>query len=209
MSNGSSEAVVDALSLGSIVPVAHDSSGIVTVNYLLTHPSDVESVVMLNSAFAELDTVLWPELVTLFAIPSLRALALAMAASPEQFGWLLTWQQQQFMNAMPEALKSRMATITGPLIADNFMVQPGSGAAFAQTAARFMEAQERNAARIADLKAIDVPVKLIWGEHDPYLTVALAEHRLSQLKRGSLTIVPAGHWLQIDEPELVAAAILS
>jgi len=37
----------------------------------------------------------------------------------------------------------------------------------------------------------------------------VAERRESQLKRSSLTVVPAGHWLQIDEPEQVAKAMLS
>jgi pimeloyl-ACP methyl ester carboxylesterase len=39
--------------------------------------------------------------------------------------------------------------------------------------------------------------------------VAVAERRQSQLKHASLTVVPAGHWLQVDEPEQVANAMLS
>jgi hypothetical protein len=31
----------------------------------------------------------------------------------------------------------------------------------------------------------------------------------SQLRHASLTLVAAGHWLQIDEPERVATALLS
>ena len=51
--------------------------------------------------------------------------------------------------------------------------------------------------------------KLIWGQFDPYISVAVAERRKAQLKQASLTVVPAGHWLQIDEPQQVAAAMLS
>jgi haloalkane dehalogenase len=206
---GDLEAVVESLGLGKIVPVAHDSSGIASLNYALAHPQGIDSVIMLNSAYAEDSTVLWPELVTLFATPSLRALAMAIAQSPEQFGWLLTWQQQKFFEALPEAQKPHFSAFLGPVIRDNFLVQPGSGPAFAQLAAQFFDAHIENAKRLPQLKALDIPVKLIWGKFDPYITVAVAERRMSQLKHPSLTVVPAGHWLQVDEPQQVAAAVLA
>jgi pimeloyl-ACP methyl ester carboxylesterase len=62
---------------------------------------------------------------------------------------------------------------------------------------------------VHELKALDVPVKLVWGQYDPYITVAVAERRHSQLKHASLTVVPAGHWLQVDQPAQVAKAMLS
>ncbi len=78
-----------------------------------------------------------------------------------------------------------------------------------QLAGQFFDAHIQNAKRLPELKALDVPVKLIWGQFDPYITVAVAERRKSQLKHASLTLVPAGHWLQIDEPQQVATAMLS
>jgi haloalkane dehalogenase len=78
-----------------------------------------------------------------------------------------------------------------------------------QLAAQFFDAHTQNAKRLPELKELDVPVKLIWGQFDPYITVAVAERRKAQLKRSSLTVVPAGHWLQIDEPQQVAVAMLS
>jgi len=206
---GDLEAVVENLGLGTIVPVAHDSSGIATINYALVHPHGVDSVIMLNSAYAEDDTVLWPELVTLFATQSLQALAMAIAQSPEQFGWLLKWQQQKFVAALPEGQRPHFSAFAGPLITDNFLVQPSSGPAFVQLAAQFFETLTQDAERLPQLKALDIPFKLIWGEFDPYISVAVAERRKSQLKHASLTLVPAGHWLQIDEPQRVAVAVLS
>jgi haloalkane dehalogenase len=206
---GDLEAVVEGLGLGKIVPVAHDSSGIASINYALAHPEGVDSVVMLNSAYTEDSTVLWPEMITLFATKSLGALAVAIAQSPEQFGWLLNWQKQKFRDALPEAQKPHFDTFLGPLISENFLAQPGSGPAFVQLAAQFFDAHTQNAKRLPELKALDVPVKLIWGQFDPYITVAVAERRKSQLKHSSLTVVPAGHWLQIDEPQQVATAMLS
>ena len=76
-------------------------------------------------------------------------------------------------------------------------------------AAQFFDELAQNAKRLAELKALDVPVKIIWGQFDPYITVAEAERRQTQLKHPTLTVVPAGHWLQVDEPEQVAKAMLS
>jgi len=206
---GDLEAVVEGLDLGKIVPVAHDSSGIASINYALAHPDGIDSVIMLNSAYAEDSTVLWPEMITLFATQSLHALAMAIAQSPEQFGWLLNWQKQKFLDALPEAQKPHFEAFLGPLISENFLAQPSSGPAFVQLAAQFFDAHIQNAKRLPELKGLDVPVKLIWGQFDPYITLAVAERRMSQLKHPSLTVVPAGHWLQIDEPRQVATAMLS
>jgi pimeloyl-ACP methyl ester carboxylesterase len=206
---GDLEAVVDGLGLDKIVPVAHDSSGMATLNYTLIHPSAVTSVIMLNSAYSEDSSVVWPELITLFATRSMLPLAMAMAQSPEQFGWLLQWQQKQFLDSLPEEQKSHFNTFIGPLISDNFIIQPSAGPAFVQLAAEFFDEHTRNAEHLTALKALDVPVKLIWGQYDPYITVAVAERRRSQLKNASLTVIPAGHWLQADEPALVAKAMLS
>jgi haloalkane dehalogenase len=173
------------------------------------HPEAVDSVIMLNSAYAEDPTVVWPEMVTLFATKSLGTLATAIAQSAEQFGWLLKWQQQKFYDALPEAQKPHFQAFLGPLIGQNFLAPPSSGPAFMQLAAQFFDALAQNAKRLPELKALDVPVKLIWGQFDPYITVAEAERRKSHLKHASLTIVPAGHWLQIDEPQQVASAMLS
>ena len=78
-----------------------------------------------------------------------------------------------------------------------------------QLAAEFFDEHARNAKHLTALKTLDIPVKLIWGRYDPYFPVAMAERRQSQLKYASLTVIPAGHWLQADEPAQVAKAMLS
>jgi haloalkane dehalogenase len=206
---GDLEAVVEGLRLGKIVPVAHDSSGMATLNYALTHPNGVESVIMLNSAYSEDTTVQWPEMITLFATRSMQPLAMAIAQSPEQFGWLLKWQQKQFLDSLPEVQKPHFNAFIGPLISDNFIAQPSAGPAFVQLAAQFFDEHARNAKHLPELGTLDIPVRLIWGKYDPYITVAVAERRQSQLKNASLAVIPAGHWLQADEPEQVAKEMLS
>jgi pimeloyl-ACP methyl ester carboxylesterase len=206
---GDLDAVVEVLGLDKIVPVAHDSSGPAAINFAIEHPERVDSVCMLNSVYADGPTVHWPELIELFATPSFKALTGAILQSPEQFGWLLNWQKQGFQDVLTESQKAHYEAFLYPLIADNFLKQPSSAPAFAQMTAQFFNEIARNTARLPELEALDIPVKLIWGETDPYLTVAMAEDRRSHLKHGSLHVLPGGHWLQVDIPEQVARVMLS
>jgi haloalkane dehalogenase len=206
---GDMEAVVDALGIDMLVPVVHDSSGPAGINFALAHPDRVASLCILNSGYDDAYPVLWPEMVELFADKKLNALSGAIAQSPEQFAWLLIWQQQGFRNAMPASLQGHFDTVTAPLIANNFTQTPSAGPAFVQLAANFFEELARNSARLPTLKSIDVPVKVIWGELDPYITSGVAKDRVSHFKHGSLELLPGGHWVQSDLPEQVAAIMLA
>jgi haloalkane dehalogenase len=206
---GDLEAVVEVLGLGKIVPVAHDSSGPAAVNFAIEHPERVDSLCMLNSAYGEDPAVQWPEMIELFANKRLAPLAGAIAQSPGQFAWILNWQKQQFLDALPDSQKAHFEEFLGELIADNFIKQPSSGPAFVQMTAQFFEELARNFERLPELKTLDIPVKLIWGEADPYFPLSMAEERRSHFKRASLHVVKAGHWLQSDQPEEVAGLLLS
>ena len=202
------EAVVAALRLERIVPVAHDSSGPAGINYALAHPDRVAFLAILNSAYDDAFPILWPELVELFATSAFTALAMAVAQSTEQFGWMLLWQQKQFRDALPDHLRAGFDTIMGPLIADTF-VKAGSGPAFAQLAAQFHEELARNSSRLPELGSLHVPVKVIWGEFDPYITTAVGQDRASHFANATFRPLAAGHWLQSDLPEDVARELLA
>jgi haloalkane dehalogenase len=206
---GDLEAVVEFLGLGKVVLVAHDSSGPAAVNFAIDHPEKVASLCILNSAYDDSALTVWPEMIVLFADPSLRALASAVAQSPAQFGWLLAWQAQKFGEPLPPAQRAHFAEFLAPLVADNFIKQPSSGPAFVQLAGQFYDELRRNSARLPLLAALDIPVKVIWGALDPYFSVALGEERASRFKNGSFHSLPAGHWLQSDLPERVAQELLS
>jgi haloalkane dehalogenase len=192
-----------------VVLVAHDSSGPAATNFAINRPEKVESLCILNSAYDDSVLNVWPEMVVLFADRSLKALASAVAASQAQFGWLLAWQAQRFGEALPPSQRSHFEEFIAPLVADNFIKQPSSGPAFMQMAADFYEELRRNSARLPLAAALDLPVKVIWGVHDPYLTAARGEERASRFKNGSFHPIPGGHWLQCDQPEQVAQELLS
>jgi haloalkane dehalogenase len=206
---GDLEAVVEFLGLGKVVLVAHDSSGPAAMNFAIDHPGKVASLCSLNSAYDDSALCVWPEMIVLFADPSLRALATAVAGSPAQFGWLLAWQAQKFSEPLPPAQRAHFSEFLAPLVADNFIKQPSSGPAFVQLAGQFYQELRRNSGRLPLLAALDIPVKVIWGALDPYLGVALGEERASRFKKSSFHSLPAGHWVQSDLPERVAQELLS
>lgn len=205
---GDLDAVVAGRGLDRIVPVAHDSSGPTAVNYTLAHPDRVAALAILNSAYDEPTEILWPEMVELFATKAFGALAMAVAGSPEQFGWVLQWQQKQFRDALPASLQDHFANVTGQLIADNF-IHAGSGTAFAHLASQFHAELGRNSKRLSELASLRMPVKVIWGEFDPYITTAIGRDRASHFANATFVSLPGGHWVQSDVPEDVARALLA
>lgn len=206
---GDLHAVVEALGLGMIVPVAHDSSGPAALNYAIDYPEHVKSVVVLNAVYSSSPTLKYPEFIELFATPSLRALTGAILQSPEQFAFILQFQRAQFQDSLSDEHKARYATFLGPIIDENFRRKPSSAPAFAQMTGELLAEATRNVARLAQLEKLDIPVQLIWGKRDPYLNVGVAEHIQSHLKKGSLDLLDAGHWVQIDAAADVARFMLA
>jgi haloalkane dehalogenase len=206
---GDLEAIVAALGLGKVVPVGHDAGGPAAINFAIEHPDLVESLCILNSFYGAAPGIRLPELIKIFATPSLKAFADALLQSPEQVAWLLGFQQKMFMAAMPEGQKAHFASVLVPIITNGFLQAPSAGPAFAQMAAETFPEVTRNTARLPQMAALDIPVKLIWGEADPYLHAGVAEDFRSHFKRATLDLLPAGHWLQIDMPEQVAAIMLA
>lgn len=206
---GDLEAVVAALQLDRIVPVAHDAAGPTAINFAIDHPDRVASLCILNSIYAEVAGARLPELIELFATKSLGALAGAFLQAPEHFAWLLNFQRAQFQDALSESHKAHYVTVLGPLIDQNFRQQPSAALAFAHMTAGLFDELKRNSARWAEMAALEIPAKIIWGSHDPYLGEVIAEDYRTHLKGATLDILPAGHWLQMDMPEQVAAIMLA
>jgi pimeloyl-ACP methyl ester carboxylesterase len=58
---------------------------------------------------------------------------------------------------------------------------------------------------IEGLRDLDIPALVVWGAHDPYLPVSLAERQREMLPRAEVAILPeSGHWPFADDPIGVA-----
>jgi haloalkane dehalogenase len=208
---GDLEAVVEPLHLEKIVPVGHDAGGPAAINFTLNHPDRVSALFLLNTFYGAAPTLQLPELIALFATPGLKALVGALLKSPEQLAWVFRIQQLKFLETLPEKHKTTFESVLAPIINNNFNFgkAAGSGPAFAQMTEQVFEEVGRNTARLRQLEALDVPVKIIWGETDLALNIGVAKDLQSHLKNAALHVLSAGHWPQIDEPELLAKMMLS
>jgi pimeloyl-ACP methyl ester carboxylesterase len=201
--------VVQALHLGKIVPVVHDSAGVPGINFAIDQPDDVAALVILNCVYHDVPGVRVPELIELFATKNLKQVALMIAQNPEFLGAILNLQRSLFQSALEEKHVKTYVEFLGPLIDANFRSPPSSGPAFVHLTSRFYDATAENTRRLSLLKKLDVPAKVIWGENDPYLTTSAAKDFQANLKHSTLHMVDAGHWLQIDEAKKVAEIMLS
>jgi len=79
----------------------------------------------------------------------------------------------------------------------------------AWTAALFgdLDAQDRRITQ-GQLASLDIPVRLVFGALDRYLSPGLAAHLASLFGRAGLHLVDgASHWPQWDQPKAVAEVI--
>jgi pimeloyl-ACP methyl ester carboxylesterase len=59
------------------------------------------------------------------------------------------------------------------------------------------------------LRTLQVPVLVIWGRHDPYVSVEHAERQREVFADVRIVILDhSGHWPFADDPEGVAAAVV-
>jgi len=206
---GDLEAVVEALGLEKIVPVGHDAGGPAAVNFALKHPERTASVCLLNAFYGDAPGLRVPEFIELFSNKGLKALTQHFLASPQQFAWLLGFQRDQMQVGLTEAQKARYADFLGPIIDNNFRQRPSAGPAFAQMTYQLTDEVAANTARLLEFRRSDVPLLLIWGKHDPYLHVSVAEYMRSNARHAALHVLDAGHWPQIDAAADVARILLA
>ncbi len=206
---GDVEAVVEALGLEKIIPVGHDAGGPAAVNFGLRHPDRTAAIYLMNAFYGDAPGLRVPEFIELFSNKNLKALHRHFLASPQQFGWLLAFQRDQMQIGMREDQKAHYTEFLGPIIDANFRQTPSSGPAFMQMTSQLNDEVAANTARLTDFRRSSVPLRLIWGDADPYLHVTAADYMRAQAKSAALHVVEAGHWPQVDAPAEVARLMLA
>lgn len=206
---GDLEAVVEALDLGTIIPVGHDSGGPAAVNFALRHPTKVAGICLFNAFYGHAPSQRVPEFIELFSNKNLKALTRHFLASPQQFAWLLNFQRSQMQIGLNDRQKALYDGFLGPIVDKNFSQRPSAGAAFGQMTYQLLDQLAADTARLPDLRRFDMPILLIWGTADGYLHVSVAEHLKSQAKHAAIHRLEAGHWPQIDEAEDAARIMLA
>ncbi|UCI17908.1 alpha/beta hydrolase [Mesorhizobium sp. B2-1-8] len=198
------EAVVDYFKLDNVVPVAHDAGGVSALNYALDHPDKISSIVLLNTFYADAPNLKFPELIELCADPGLKKLAVAIMSDKKKREWLLTFQNHNFNAKSTPAIQARFDTVLQPIVNANFAQKESAGPAFMAMTGGLHPAVAANDKRVADLVKLKVPVSIIWGANDPYLNTDVAADFGKQFPGSKTSLLPLGHWPQVDDPQAVA-----
>ncbi len=198
-------AVLTALQIEQVVPVAHDASGPVAINWALDHPERVSALVLLNTYYGYTPTLRFPEWVSLFADPAYAALARAITKDLTVAEWLFRWQGRQFTHGsagVPEGFLQ--------MIWPQFAATPGTFPAVLGLTSNLHATLQTNTQRMPDLKRFERPVRIIFGAEDPYLNTGVAQSLHEALPTSNLLLLPEkGHWPQLDGASAVAQALLS
>jgi pimeloyl-ACP methyl ester carboxylesterase len=197
--------VLDGLGIDRAVLVGQDASGPDAVLYALAHGDRAAHLVLLNTVFGNQPSLIWPEMTRLFSDPQLKTLADDLVSDPNQLLWVLQrWGAQLGLDADdPEGIVRH--SIMPQFYGDEH--QSDAIASVRAWCATLREAldQQDELAKTGALACLKIPVLIIWGLADRYLTAALADEIAALFEKSSVHFLPfAGHYPQHDQPDQVA-----
>jgi pimeloyl-ACP methyl ester carboxylesterase len=193
--------VLDEVQLESAVLAGASGGGTWAVWYTLDHPERVRGLVMLGSV-PLLPGARIPLGIRLMATPMLgdvlsrtmkpgRRMLLRLMSSVGEGDTIL--RHPDLLNSLLDAARDPVAT----------------AANVAEFQALLSPLGTRSATRIRpdDLRRLAVPTLMIWGDHDPVVSVADARAAADLIPDARLEVLPAGHVPWLGNPERVAALL--
>jgi pimeloyl-ACP methyl ester carboxylesterase len=198
-------AVLDTLGIEHAALVAHDASGPVAIDHALSDPSRVTHLILLNTYFGRAASVQFPEMIRLLADPDLTPLADAMLDDADQRLWLLQHTARRFgIDAFDPAGIGAVAVL--PQFFGDAENPHALPAIRAWTAGLFSALDRQDAVIDAGrLRDLDMPVTLLFGAGDEYLSSDLARELAAHFRQPTVHFVEdATHWPQWDQPDVVA-----
>ena len=97
-----------------------------------------------------------------------------------------------------------------PLLYQQFEATPSSHQAFFDLNNDLLDSVRSHSKMIPRLRIFNRPVRIIFGDADPYLNKGVAQSFHELFPTSDLFLLPgARHFVQMDEPEKVAELILS
>lgn len=192
--------LIDAAGRQRAALIGHDFGGFVGWWTAALHPSRVERLVVLNA-------------------PHPRAMVASLLSNPLQIAksWYIfvlqiPWLPERIVSVNSFAVLRSIIRWTGEhgsfSAADEASYidawsKPGSLTAMIN----WYRALFRRVQNTLHLPRITVPVLLIWGKHDRYLSRSLAEASIEYCDDGRLEWVGATHWLHHEKPDVVHGLI--
>ena len=205
---GELEAVLDTLELGRVVLVAHDASGPDAIDFTLAHPGRVAHLILLNTYYGHAASLQFPEMIRLFADANLGPLLDAMLDDDNQRLWLLGHTARRFGGDPLDPQGVGLTCVFPQFFGGDD--HPDALAAIRAWTRRLFPALDEQDAHIrqGQLGQLTVPVTLIFGAGDAYLSPQLAADLADLFSHATVHLVTdASHWPQWDQPAAVAKLI--
>jgi haloalkane dehalogenase len=200
------DAVINQLDLRKVVLVAHDASGPPVIDWSIAQPERVAGLVLLNTYYCEMPTLRPPEAIWLFSTPFVRNIARPVSQMFGNFVFrsMYQWQVGRFFR--DAEIRNRFV----PLLYQQFDDMPSARPAFFRLNEDLLPTIRSRSRMMPKLKEFRQPVRIIFGDADPYLNKGVAQSFHELFPTSELFLLPgARHFVQMDEPEEVARLILS
>jgi haloalkane dehalogenase len=194
------------LNLQQPVLVVHDASGPPGIDWALDHPGQTAALVLLNTYYCAMPTLRSPEAIFLFSTPPIRTFARPISTMFNNFIFrrMFWWQLGRFFR--DTEVRNKFV----PLLYEQFDAAPSARPAFFRLNEDLPSAVRSGTEKSGQLKDLRCPVRIIFGDSDPYLNKGVAQKFHELIPRSELFLLPgAKHYVQMDEPEEVARLILA
>jgi pimeloyl-ACP methyl ester carboxylesterase len=203
---GDLDAVITQLRLDQVVLVAHDASGPPAIDWALDHSERVAALVLLNTYYCAMPTLRPPEAIWLFSTPVVRNIArpVSLMFGRAIFRRMYDWQVGRFFR------DAEVRNEFVPLLYQQFDARPSARPAFFRLNEDLLPTVRSRTKRIPQLRDFRRPVRIIFGDSDPYLNEGVARRFQVLFPESELFLLPgARHFVQMDEPEQVSRLILA
>jgi len=162
---GELDAVIQQLAPAKVVLVAHDASGPPAMNWALSHPCQVDGLVLLNTYYCMMPALRPPEAIFLFSTPLIRSIARPVSQMFNNliFRKIFWWQVGRFFSDQ----KARDEFL--PLLYRQFEATPSTRHAFFGLNEDLRATVRSGSGKIQRLREFRRPVRIIFGDADPYL----------------------------------------
>jgi pimeloyl-ACP methyl ester carboxylesterase len=203
---GDLDAVISQLRLEQVTLVAHDASGPPAIDWALAHPERVAGLVLLNTYYCEMPTLRSPEAIWLFSTRVVRNVARFISSLFDYwvFRRMYWWQVGRFFR--DGEVRDKFVH----LLYQQFDAVPSARPAFYRLNEDLLPTVRSRTNMIPRLKEFRRPVRIIFGDSDPYLNKGVAQRFHEIFPTSDLYLLPgARHFVQMDEPKEVARLILS
>ena len=203
---GDIDAVITQLRLQQVILVAHDASGPPAIDWALDRSARVGGLVLLNTYYCDMPTLRAPEAIWLFSTPVVRNIARPVSELFDHliFRRMYRWQVGKFFR------DAEVRNQFLPLLYQQFDATPSARPAFLRLNEDLLPTIRAGTKRIPKLREFRRPVRIIFGDADPYLNKGVAQRFHELFPDSELFLVPgARHFVQMDEPEQVARLILA